>query len=1191
MPTLRITSVAEGESIFNVTLNFEADRSESASAQSHFTFTLSEYDQERFRWYYEEYLLYPFDPAPIIASTIEQQLSSIGDELFACLFHSSDESRELWHRLRKSLSDTRVEVIVKGGEPVVIPWELLRNPEDGTLFALHSRSFVRHSVSDTGKVRIIESDVSRIRLLLVISRPGGADDVPFRSVANYLIKSLTQRDDFDLDVLRPPTFIRLIERLQEAQDRGEPYHVVHFDGHGVFDDLEAKLAGNPPTNKRGYLLFENPDDPGNVEWVDGEFLGEELSRAGVLLLILNACRSAHAEPRPEPVKGTPDDRALAFGSLAQEVAGAGVQGVVAMRYNVYVVTAARFVAGLYTALVSGRSLGEAVAEGRKNLRERPLREIAYAPRELQDWSVPIVYESAPLTLFPSTSSNAKATVESSGLGRMSLGTPDLPPAPEAGFWGRDDTLLELDQVFNVNKVILLHDLAGSGKTSTAVEFARWYQVTGGVSGPVLFTSFEQYKPLGRVLEAVGEAFGEELSRRGIQWDALTGEEKLEEALRELRSTPVLWIWDNVETVAGFPRGTPSAWTADEQKELAEFLREASTSTQAKFLLTSRREEREWLGGIPRRLHIPPMPMTERVQLARAIAEGRGRRLDDLRAWWPLLEFTEGNPLTITVVIGQALQRDIVTEEQVKEFVARLREGEAVVSDDKGEGRSSSLSASLGYGFANSFGEDERRQLALLYFFQGFVDVDALVWMGDNDRSYYFEPMRGFTREAGISLLDRASEIGMLRPHGGGYYSIHPALPWFFKNMFEQYYPAHSAHGDLSTQAAHAFVGATRDLGANYHELYRAGKAEAIIALTYEEYNLLHAFRLAHANGWWDPLVGIMQPLDYLYGYKERRAEWERLVDQVIPDLVDPGTDGPLPGREEEWSFITDFRALLAEKDRDWVKAERLQLLRVDWTRQRVSTFLKRPADSWDKLQTYDVQSLGIALLELGQIQSELGNAACVKTYAEAIAIAEQIGEARIIITAAVNLAKAYLTIKDIRDITEAERWANLSLKLHDPQDTHKQAKIYVIWARIARERLADVMRAGGSPELMRPHFNQSVELYEAALARMPKDAVGDLAVVHTALGDLYGYTDRKDLALKHLREAIRFHEASQDFHQAGYARLLIASTLGDLGRFPEARAYASAALRNFEAYGERAAGVVERTKKLIAEVDRSLLGR
>ena len=40
---------------------------------------------------------------------------------------------------------------------------------------------------------------------------------------------------------------------------------------------------------------------------------------------------------------------------------------------------------------------------------------------------------------------------------------------------------------------------GRRKTSTAREFAVWYQLTGGVQGPVLFTSFERHLPLARLL--------------------------------------------------------------------------------------------------------------------------------------------------------------------------------------------------------------------------------------------------------------------------------------------------------------------------------------------------------------------------------------------------------------------------------------------------------------------------------------------------------------------------------------------------------------------------------------------------------------------------------------------------------------------------------------------------------------------
>jgi len=235
----------------------------------------------------------------------------------------------------------------------------------------------------------------------------------------------------------------------------------------------------------------------------------------------------------------------------------------------------------------------------------------------------------------------------------------LPPSPDAGFFGRDETLLALDRAFDNQSIVLLHAYAGSGKTTTAAEFARWYKLTGGLAGPVLFTSFEQYLPLPRMLDQFGRVFGDVLEQAGVHWLTLKDAERRAVALQVLQQIPVLWIWDNVEPVAGFPSGTPSAWSGDEQRELAGFLREAR-DTKAKFLLTSRRDERAWLADLPRRIAVPPMPFQERVQLARALADKHGRRLTDVEDWRPLLEFTQGNPLTITVLVGQALRGRIRT---------------------------------------------------------------------------------------------------------------------------------------------------------------------------------------------------------------------------------------------------------------------------------------------------------------------------------------------------------------------------------------------------------------------------------------------------------------------------------------------------------------------------------------------------
>jgi hypothetical protein len=549
-------------------------------------FAVTEQDREDVRWYLEDFLQYPLDPAPRIARRIEQRMAEIGRELFNAVFHSNDDARDLWAALRPNLSDARVEIVTTVEEASLFPWELLRDPKTNIPLALRARSFIRAHPQAAEQPHLPEGDLGTIRILLVICRPGGADDVPFRSVASRLMKGLSEADpdSVHLDVLRPPTFEQLSRVLREAKSNAAPYHVVHFDGHGTYTER------GPRDGAHGYLLFENPALQDNFQLIDGPALGSLLSETQVPLLILNSCRSAHADPPVKPVavtSGTTDLHAKirALGSLAHEITETGASAVVAMRYNVYVETAGQFIAELYEALAHGYTVGEAVTLGRKQLAAQPLRSIAFDPLPLEDWPVPVVFEAAPVTLF-TRRRGAGATKIKITLGKDEASPkhraldPQLPRRPDPGFFGRDDTLLALDRAFDTQSIILMHAWAGGGKTTTAAEFARWYALTGGVEGPVIFTSFEQYKPLARVLDEFGTAFHNELTGSGVHWLALDDDSRIKIALQVMGQISVLWIWDNVESVAGFPAGTPSLFNSNEQRELSEFLR-AARDTKAK----------------------------------------------------------------------------------------------------------------------------------------------------------------------------------------------------------------------------------------------------------------------------------------------------------------------------------------------------------------------------------------------------------------------------------------------------------------------------------------------------------------------------------------------------------------------------------------------------------------------------------
>lgn len=1192
---LRLTQNPLSQAKYNVRIELLREGEFNQTADIIFEFNQSFQDQERLRWYFEDYLQYPQDPAPSIARKVEQSLTEIGIELFDKIFKSNFDAHKIWSYALPQLNDTRIEIVTDVQEATTVPWELMCNPDTLQPLALSAASFVRTYSQAAVPPKFKKTPKSPIRILLAICRPAGEEDVPFRSVASRVISGLSKEGSsrFQLDLLRPPTFDQLGRVLRRAKAEGKPYHVFHFDGHGTYADLGGsagfgRMNRNTLAAKRsspcGYLLFENPCQEENRELVDGTQLGNLLRETEVPILVLNACRSAYAESSNEPASVQDSEqmdahsRVRAFGSLAQEVMHSGSSGVVAMRYVVYVVTAAQFMAELYDALVQGRTLEEAVNLGRKHLHDQPQREIAFRERELQDWSVPVVFEAGTLALFPMQKEKPFEIRirENDPIPSRGDLDPSLPPDSDIGFFGRDETLQAIDRAFDVHKVVLLHAYAGSGKTATAVEFAKWYSLTGGVDGPVLFTSFERHMPLPRVLDKIGQVFGKILEDQGIHWLTLDDDQRKDVALQVLKHFPLLWIWDNVEPVAGFPIGTESAWSIEEQKDLVNFLREAR-DTQAKFLLTSRRDEREWLSDLPRRVPVPPMPMFERLELARAIADKQGHGMADVESWKPLLRYTDGNPLTITVLVGQVLREGLNTEEQIERFVNQLRSGEKEIEDDESQGRSKSLGASLRYGSQNVFDEKERRVLALLSFFQGFVDVDILVLMGQD--LFSLEELIGLDREGGMKLLGRASEAGMLTAFGGGYYRIHPALPWFFRGLFQKHYKGRE------DEAARAFVEAVCVVGNYCARRYDAGHREVVSVLAAEESNLLYARQLALKRGWWRAIILSMQGLRWLYDQTGMWVEWRRLVEEIVPLFVDPKTDGPLPGREEEWNEVIDYQVKMAIQSRKWDEALMLQKKNVNWHQEKAGPALAFETHKIDERGRNDIRNYVISMADLARIQRETGDAGCVLSYKEAIEKSETYTFGPEAAAWTMNLGNAYMDLAEIRDLDQAEYWFRRGLDLTPESDGLGRGRCLGSLGNVAHERFWDTLKAS-MPE--NRHLESAWKFYQQALETIPPNAADDLAATHNALAAVCDYFRRFDEALRHYQLAIRYKDELGDIYGAAQYRLNTAFSLADAGRLSDALKYARSAKEKFEDCGPAGAKEVQETQDLIAQLNEAL---
>jgi hypothetical protein len=207
----------------SVTVSLKGDGLAHLRFTTAFPFLFTQQERNDIRWYLETYLQYPLDPADKRAARVEALMADLGERFFRAVFEADRDAFKLWARLQADLNTTRVEVAGDHPRAWTLPWELLRDPDTETYLALHAQEFVRVHLGPAREVRLPQTAADEaIRILLVIARPGLEADVPYRSVARRLVAALGDRDTVRLDVLRPPTYAALAQRLRKAKDGGGP---------------------------------------------------------------------------------------------------------------------------------------------------------------------------------------------------------------------------------------------------------------------------------------------------------------------------------------------------------------------------------------------------------------------------------------------------------------------------------------------------------------------------------------------------------------------------------------------------------------------------------------------------------------------------------------------------------------------------------------------------------------------------------------------------------------------------------------------------------------------------------------------------------------------------------------------------------------------------------------------------------
>jgi CHAT domain len=143
----------------------------------------------------------------------------------------------------------------------------------------------------------------------------------------------------------------------------------------IYRDFNIEMAGlkdDGRFRKRGQLVLETADNA--ADFYPSDQLAGVLGNAGVRLVVLGACNSAAR------------DEGGAWTGVAPALVREKVPAVVAMQYPLADKAAARFLPNLYTRVLAGYSLDEAVFEGRQAI-------FSQARDWAKDyyWGVPVIY--------------------------------------------------------------------------------------------------------------------------------------------------------------------------------------------------------------------------------------------------------------------------------------------------------------------------------------------------------------------------------------------------------------------------------------------------------------------------------------------------------------------------------------------------------------------------------------------------------------------------------------------------------------------------------------------------------------------------------------------------------------------------------------------------------------------------------
>jgi hypothetical protein len=276
-------------------------------------------------------------------------------------------------------------------------------------------------------------------------------------------------------------------------------------------------------------------------------------------------------------------------SIASELLQVGVASIVTTRQSGLPDAARRFVGAFYRTLSAGARIGDAVLEGQRQLKDDAFRGrvLGAGDARIKDWFNPVLYqEKDDLQLVRSTPSRqTEADIRAALTTRLG----GLPESPQCGFVGRSRGLLELERLLQRETYAVIRGPIGAGKTTLAVEFARW-MVRSGRFARAAFVTLEPHTSPKAILVAIAN----QVIGSGVVPDTVDDiEQPLKEVERALLERSTLLLLDDVEGLLP-PAGMASLDGTAEQAAtefaiVAALCRRIAIVGQTRIIFVSREE--------------------------------------------------------------------------------------------------------------------------------------------------------------------------------------------------------------------------------------------------------------------------------------------------------------------------------------------------------------------------------------------------------------------------------------------------------------------------------------------------------------------------------------------------------------------------------------------------------------------------